>query len=179
MAKWGSADFAQLRQLQERMQKLETDMDTFCKIAAKELAARLLALVLPPTPIGNYPEGSGKNGGTLKRGWIAKTHEEAESGSGEPTKAQAEAYAKSLPVRKTGKTFTVEVVNPVHYASYVEFGHRQEPGRYVPAIGKQLKVSWVEGKYFLFKSETNLERIAPSMLQKRLDRYLREVFNGD
>ena len=27
----------------------------------------------------------------------------------------------------------------MEYASYVEYGHRQEPGRYVPALGKRLK----------------------------------------
>lgn len=168
MAKWGSADFAQLRQLQERLQKLEkTDLDTFCQTAAKELAARLLALVIPRTPVGVYPENSGKKGGTLRRGWTAKTHEEAECGGGGSTAAQAKAYAKSLPVRKSGNAFIIDVINPVHYASYVEFGHRTVNG------------SWVEGQYFLTLSEENLERIAPSVLQKMLDRYLREVFNGD
>jgi len=33
----------------------------------------------------------------------------------------------------------------VEYAPYVEFGHRQEPGRYVPAIGKRLVASYVDG----------------------------------
>ena len=35
------------------------------------------------------------------------------------------------------------------YAPHVEFGHRQQPGRYVPAIGKRLKASYVEGQHFL------------------------------
>jgi hypothetical protein len=65
----------------------------------------------------------------------------------------------------------------VKYASYVEFGHRQTPGRYVPALGKRLKEGWVDGQYFLTLSEEELERIAPSMLQAKLDKFLREVFN--
>ena len=37
----------------------------------------------------------------------------------------------------------------VHYAPHVEYGHRQEVGRYVPAIGKRLVKPFVPGKYFL------------------------------
>lgn len=44
------------------------------------------------------------------------------------------------------------------YAPHVEFGHRQEPGRYVPAIGKRLKASYVEGQYFL---KRNVDRQRP------------------
>ena len=35
------------------------------------------------------------------------------------------------------------------YAPYVELGHNQEPGRYVPAIKKRLKASHVEAKPYL------------------------------
>ncbi len=48
----------------------------------------------------------------------------------------AKEWADSLNISKEGDTYKVEIVNPVHYASYVEYGHRQEPGRYVAAIGK-------------------------------------------
>ena len=70
MAKWGNADFEQLKQLQDRLQKLEQiDLDKFCRDVSKELAARLLALVIPRTPVGDYPNETGKKGGTLRRGW--------------------------------------------------------------------------------------------------------------
>ena len=38
---------------------------------------------------------------------------------------------------------SVFVGSNVKYAPYVELGHHQEPGRYVPAIGKRLVRSWV------------------------------------
>ena len=51
MARWGNADFKELKELQERLQKLQnTDLNKFCEDASKELAARLLALVIPRTP---------------------------------------------------------------------------------------------------------------------------------
>lgn len=167
MAKWGKADFEEFRQLQERLQKLERiDLDKFCRDVSKELAARLLALVIPRTPVGVYPEGTGKNGGTLRRGWTGGKN------------AAARTYAQSLPITKAGHVYTVEVINPVEYASYVEFGHRQTPGRFVPAIGKRLKASWVDGQYFLTVSEEELQRLAPVIIQRKLEQLLREVFNG-
>lgn len=42
-----------------------------------------------------------------------------------------------------------EVGYSAEYAPHVEYGHRQEVGRYVPAIGKRLVASYVEGqRYF-------------------------------
>jgi len=208
MARWGDADFKQLQELQRKLENLQKiDIDKFCMEASKELAARLLALVIPRTPVGKRPKlqgaktekATGSNGksrsfltaeaarieqywggymgGTLRRGWTAKTEAEAQSGKGRPTAAQAAEYAQSLPVQKSGNRYTIQVVNPVKYASYVEFGHRQTPGRYVPALGKSLKEGWVDGQYFLTLSEEDLERIAPAVLEAKLDKLLREVFN--
>lgn len=185
MAKWGKADFRQFRQLQEHIEAASEriNMDAFCKACCKELAARLLGLVIPRTPVGEYkgeeytckargmPERKhigavveGKKGGTLRRGWTG-------------SKSAGAAYAQNLPIAKTGHTYTIEVINPVEYASYVESGHRQEVGRYVPAIGKKLKKGYVEEHYMLKFSEQDLERLAPAMLQRKLDNFLREVFH--
>ena len=57
------------------------------------------------------------------------------------------------------------LTNSSEYASYVEYGHRQTPGRYVPAIGKRLKKSWVEGKLFLTKSEMEMEKELPKVIE--------------
>lgn len=45
--------------------------------------------------------------------------------------------------------YTMAVGTDVKYAPYVELGHHQEPGRYVPAIGKRLKASFVPAKPYL------------------------------
>lgn len=46
----------------------------------------------------------------------------------------------------------VTVYNNVEYAAHVEYGHRQTPGRYVPAIGKRLKKDFVPGKKMLHRA---------------------------
>ena len=43
----------------------------------------------------------------------------------------------------------VYVGTAVEYAPYVEFGHHQQVGRYVPEIGKRLVREFVPGKPFL------------------------------
>lgn len=173
MAKWGKADFNQLLELQKRLQKLQAiDLNKFCEDASKELAARLLALVIPRTPVGQYDGGTyicettgrihisgkvkGKNGGTLRRGWTA----------GKQTAARA--YAKGMQVEKSGDYYIIRVINPVEYASYVEFGHRTADHK-----------GWVDGHYFMTLSEDDLESIAPNILEKKLDKLLREAFNGE
>ena len=141
MAHWGHCDFSQYRELANSFGKLsDAELDDLCIACSKELASRLLALVIPATPVGKYPKGSGKKA--------------------------AQGYAQSLTVTKSGNMYTVEIINPVEYASYVEFGHRTPFG------------GWVEGQYMLTISEEKLKRIAPSVLEKMVLQKLKEVCNG-
>ena len=79
---------------------------------------------------------------------------------------KAETYAKQLCPKDTGRlqnsithkpegTDTEVIGTNVEYAPFVEFGHHQEPGRFVPAIGKRLVASYVPGKPFLGLSLEN------------------------
>lgn len=164
MAKWGKCDYRSVQRLRDNLQKLQNvDLDKFCQDASKELAARLLVLTIKRTPVGRYPKETGKKGGTLRRGWTAKTEQEAQGGS----PGDAKTYAKALPVKKQGGNYIVEVINPVHYASYVEFGHRTANGR-----------GWVAGRYFLTISEQELEQLAPALIERKLEALLKEAFRG-
>lgn len=159
---WGSCDYRQLQKIRDNLDRLERmDMNKFCQDVSKELAARLLALVIPRTPVGRYPKSSGKKGGTLRRGWTARTAGEAATSSS----MDAKAYAAALPVSRQGRNFYVQVINPVEYASYVEFGHRTRGGK-----------GWVNGQYFLTLSEHDLERLTPALIERKLEALLREVF---
>lgn len=161
--KWGRCEYRQLIKLRDNLAKLQSaDLDKFCRNTSKELAARLLSLVIPATPVGKYPKASGKKGGTLRRGWTARTEQEAASRGGSNN---AKEYAEALPISKQGSTYVVEVINPVHYASYVEFGHRTPGG------------GWKEGKYFLTISEQQLRGRAPAIIEDKLKKLLRGAFN--
>ena len=161
--KWGRCEYRQLIKLRDNLAKLQSaDLDKFCRDTSKELAARLLSLVIPATPVGKYPKASGKKGGTLRRGWTARTEQEAASRGGD---SNAQAYAQALPITKQGSNYIVEVINPVHYASYVEFGHRTPGG------------GWKEGQYFLTISEQQLRGRAPAIIEDKLKKLLRGAFN--
>ena len=73
----------------------------------------------------------------------------------------AEGYAKRLCPVDTGNLRnsithdsdmsdqTAFIGTNVEYGKYVELGHRQDPGRYVPAIGKRLVADHVAPQPFL------------------------------
>ena len=149
MAKWGSVDYRQIKKLQEKMAEFEEkELRDFCEAMAKEIAARLLAMVIDRTPVVS---------GDLRRAWKADN--------------------SSLSVRREGDEYVIEIINSMSYSSYVEYGHRQEPGRYVPALGKRLKKSWVNGRFMLTRSEVEMDSKMPKILEKKLERKLRELID--
>ena len=63
-----------------------------------------------------------------------------------------------------GSGWTVKLINNKKYASFVENGHRQTPGRYVPKIHKRLKASWVSGQHFVKLSQEEIARQLPDLI---------------
>lgn len=187
MGRMGSFDTSGLKELQKKLLELQ-DPNAFVEACAKELAAKLLKMVISRTPVGDYSQEievvakrdskhhkkgdvykkmvtpKGKGGGTLRRGWTGGK------------KVDPREYARSLNITRSGGVYVVEIVNPVEYASYVEYGHRQEPGRYVPALGKQLKQRWVRGKLMMTYAERDLKTIAPKVLENEIKKYLEGAF---
>jgi hypothetical protein len=183
-----------LKELQKQFEALASPevQNAFYEGCAKECAARFLGKVIRKTPVGKnqyteeetgevYKSGKKKGkaktkrvvsrqGGTLRRGWTARTEAEAESGGGA---ANPMEYANTMTVDHSGSTHSITITNPVHYASYVENGHRQQPGRFVPAIGKRLKKPWVEGQFMMAKSEAEVKAEIPAVLQRRLNKFLK------
>lgn len=155
MARNGRVDIEDLTNFKQRVQESLGDeaVNSFIESCAKELAARLLAKVIKRTPVGQYPSSSGKMGGTLRRGWT------------NGKSSNASSYAQSLKVNHFGDTYVIEIVNPVEYASYVEFGHRTRGGQ-----------GWVEGKFMLTISEQEIRSAAPAILENKLKKKLGECF---
>ena len=171
----GKVNIRDLEKFKEQVEKSlsANKIDLFIQSCAKELTARLLARVIRRTPVGVKPDvdsdtlseyWTGYIGGNLRRGWTGGTNQ------------SASAYAQSLKVNHFGDTYVIEVINPVEYAAYVEYGHRQSVGRFVPALGKRLKAGWVEGKFMLTISEKEIRADAPRVLQNKLQKKLKEVF---
>lgn len=176
MANQVVCDLDELKDFSDKLKKLSNeDQSDFLEECTKELAARLLAKVIPRTPVGQYDSKFGKLGGTLRRGWTARTEGEAATRS---NSSNAKQYAYSLPVKHMGGDYQIEIINPVHYASYVEYGHRQEVGRFVPQINKRLVNGWVKGRFMLTISEKELQSQAPKILEDKIRKFLGEAFNA-
>lgn len=177
-------DNKSLKDFHRQLAKLTHEqLDPMYKKIIKTLASWLLAEVIRRTPVGVKPDDlpkkaaeywKGYTGGTLRRGWTAKTEEEAKNGS----VPDIASYLKNVHISRSGGEIFLEIVNPVHYASYVEYGHRQHVGQFAPAIGKRLTKSFVEGQYMLKISEDELQRQSPKIIHKRIADFLRSVFNG-
>lgn len=182
MAKGGSFDFKEAEKLQKQIEAIEKGREEFCRECAKELAARLLRMVKQRTPVGVYnsktveflahlperkvefdtksgkhvsftakaqvkkvkftPKPTGKTGGTLRRSWTVGS------------------------IRQNGGLYEIEIINPIIYAQYVEYGHRKVDHK-----------GWVPGKFMLTISEQKIQGIAPVLLEKKLNKYLKECMN--
>lgn len=144
-------DISELVEFQKKLELIgEKEREAFIRKLTNEAAMRLFAKVRARTPVGIYPAESGKTGGTLRRGW----------------------NVKNIKLEKIDGGYQVKIINPVNYASYVEYGHRQTPGRFVPVLGKRLKKGWVEGKFMLTKSEAELESELPGIIERKLKQLL-------
>lgn len=161
MANWGKCVFDDLKKFRERLEQLEKGQrDRFYEDAIKELAARFLTLVKKGTPVQH---------GSLRNAWTVE------------------------PIVRKGNSLVAVISNSLEYASYVEFGHRQQPGRFIPGewkgprlfeydpnakTGMVLQKAWVPGKHMMTIAQQDLEKMAPGLLQKKLERFLREAING-
>lgn len=68
-----------------------------------------------------------------------------------------------------------KLYNNVEYAPWVENGHRQEVGRYVPALGKRLVKPWVEGRHMLRDSVQEAKAAAPAYLERKQRAFLQRL----
>lgn len=133
MPRWGKFDFDELKRFAKNLEAMEKALPGFIEECVREVALRLLAKVVPRTPVDT---------GELRRGWtIGKVH-------------------------KISGGWQVEVINPVEYAIYREYGHRTRDHK-----------GWVEGSFMLTISEKELERELPAILVKKQDAFL-EKFLG-
>ena len=163
-------NLAELEILKKNLEDIQKNQDEIMASLVKSLGALLLRKVIFRTPVGDYsylthiskkvnekwervPVGK-KQGGNLRRNWTVGK------------------------VFKNGTLYSVEVINPTFYASYVEYGHRQTSGRFVAVLGKKLKRAWVPGRFMLTISENEIRDNLDVILEKKLDKILKKVFGN-
>lgn len=103
---FGNVDFTEFRKMAKNIEQATQD-EAIDEILAKilmESANRVLAKTKERTPVGQYPAGSGRVGGHLRRNWFLSSLE------------------------RKGRSVSIEIYNTVHYASFREYGHRTRNG---------------------------------------------------
>ena len=60
----------------------------------------------------------------------------------------------------------------LEYVKYVEEGHKQEVGKYVPAIGKKLKKEFVPGNHVI---KDSVDLYQPKLIKRIQERVEKEV----
>ena len=85
---------------------------------------------------------------------------------------------------------TLEVGSTVDYAKWVNDGHFQQPGRFIPGRwegkrfiydesakgGMVLKANWVKGKPFFDSAVRIIEKMLPGLLEAKLEKWLNQYF---
>ncbi|RXI46268.1 HK97 gp10 family phage protein [Clostridium tetani] len=121
MSRMGSFDYSDFKNMAKRFNKAldERVIERWIREFLLQMAFRAERKIKKRTPVGVYPEGSGKTGGNLRRNW--------QVGS----------------IEKHGDSYVVEIFNNTEYASYVEYGHRTRnhsgwiEGRFMATISMQ------------------------------------------
>lgn len=85
---------------------------------------------------------------------------------------------------------TLEIGTRVQYARWVNDGHKQQPGRFIPGVwsgerfiytpgattGMVLKASFVEGSHYFDHAEAAFEAMFPNIVKENVENLLRRIF---
>ncbi len=124
------------RQLQELEKRLEQLAEVDADALCRQAAQRIAQILLNKTK-RRTPVATG----ALKDRWTA------------------------TPVGHRADRYVTVVLNNLHYAPYVEYGHRTRDHK-----------KWREGAFMLTMSEMEVRTLAPGLLEKMVYEALREVF---
>lgn len=141
-------DLSGFDELLKKTQELQNNVSTLNKTITDDLAQLYLAEAIANTPVGETktsPDGKYRSVSEhMRRSWEAERINDT----------------------------TVKVQNSASYASYVNDGHRQQPGRFIPVLGKRLTKSFVKGLHMQEKAEAATRRASDKIMKNALDDYL-------
>lgn len=67
-------------------------------------------------------------------------------------------------LKKEGTIYKIEIVNPIEYAEFVEFGHRKKNGE-----------GWVKGSFMLTIAERDLQRNLDKIIREKVNAFIMEA----
>lgn len=164
-------DIGGLKKFEESLQKIKDDKDSLLSLkkdCLKPLAALYIRTAKLNTPVG--PRSA-----KYKIGNEVKT----KHFNSERTR---QSWA-SGPLVVNNREAIIEVYNTSKYASFLNDGHRQKIGQFLPWIGAEvdgvkqgarLVKGWVDGQYMTEKAESAVERNSRRVLNAAIRKWLEE-----
>ena len=141
-------DLSGFDELLKKTQELQDNVSSLNQTITDDLAQHYLAEAIANTPVGEVnisPDGKYRSVSEhMRRSWEAERINDS----------------------------TVKVLNTASYASYVNDGHRQQPGRFIPVLGKRLTKSFVKGLHMQEKAEAATRKASDKIMKNALDDYL-------
>ena len=189
-------NMAGLEVMKKNLENIQKNQAEIMASLVKSLGALLLRKVIFRTPVGDYENDFQTYKRDNKKKGIKAGDIKYDKNGNAKRKGYKSVTSKNVTyiyrrrggnlrrnwtigqVFKNSNLYSVEVINPTHYASYVEYGHRQTPGRFVPVLGKKLKRAWVPGRFMLTISENEIKENMDAILEKKLDSILKKVFGN-
>lgn len=143
-----TVDLSGFDELLRKTQELQDNVSSLNQTITDNLAQQYLAEAIANTPVG-----------------------ETKTSSDGKYRSVSEHMRRSWEAERINDT-TVKVQNTASYASYVNDGHRQRPGRFIPVLGKRLTKSFVKGLYMQEKAEAATRKASDKIMKNALDDYL-------
>ena len=143
-----TVDLSGFEELLKKTNELQNNISSLNEKITDNLAQHYLAEAIANTPVGAIaisPDGK--------------------------YRSESEHMRRSWEAERINDT-TVKVQNTASYASYVNDGHRQRPGRFIPVLGKRLTKSFVKGLHMQEKAEAATRRASDKIMKNALDDYL-------
>ncbi|BDZ30625.1 HK97 gp10 family phage protein [Lactiplantibacillus sp. WILCCON 0030] len=150
---WGKVDDAQFEEFANKVSSLiKTDeLKKQLERSTKRVGKRAMESVKSKTPEGQYPMGSGRTGGHLRRTWHVRG-----------------------PFISDG-IISMKIYNNTDYATYVENGHRTRTPHTAESIKRSRGVHWIPGEHMLMKTMFEIDDQLPKLLTPALKDFMREL----
>lgn len=185
-------DLKGLKGLKEKLESIQEQIPQVIAELANEIAGRLLRGAIKNTPVGDYSgdikryKRDNKKKG-IKKGDIMYTKTgkvkkekyktvsfKTNTGKDVSFKAEVNKTGGTLRggwtignITETPKGYTVEIINPVEYAPYVEFGHRTRNHK-----------GWVKGQFMFTIAKKDVQNNLHKIVENKIKKLLKGGSNG-
>lgn len=154
-------DFGGMRELQQQTRRMEEDFDRFIRRFLLRQALDALARTKANTPVDT---------GLLRAAWTvgdgvsaARGQWSASAKKMQYTEDVASSTADTLQsVRRVGDALIITIINPVEYASFVEYGHMTRNRK-----------RWIEGRFMCTLAIDDVAKLIPQRFEAEFTTWVR------